>query len=136
MSRATLSQVEIAAPDPLRAAEFFHRVFGWDSGAVPWEGPTYLRLFPPPGTEPVGAGILAPDATGILDRLTLVVRIDGEPLAAVLERVRAAGGQVALEPIPISTSGLYARFFDPDGNSFGLWQERRESDELGGEDLR
>ena len=41
---------------------------------------------------------------------------------AVLDRVRAAGGRVALDPIPISASGIYARFFDPDGNSFGLWQ--------------
>ncbi len=136
MPRATLSQIEVAAPDPRRAAEFFHRVFGWESMTVPWEGPTYLRLLPPPGAEPVGAGILVPDATGILDRLTLVVRIEGEPLAAVLERVRSAGGQVALEPIPISTSGLYARFFDPDGNSFGLWQERGESEELAGKVFR
>ena len=126
MPRATLSQVEIAAPDPARSAEFFRRVFGWDAMAVPWEGPTYVRLFPPAGSEPVGAGILAPDSSGILDRLTLVVRIEGEPLTAVLDRVRAAGGRVALEPIPIGTSGLYARFFDPDGNSFGLWQDRDE----------
>ncbi|MEO8195523.1 MAG: VOC family protein [Thermoanaerobaculia bacterium] len=122
MPRATLSQVEIASPDPARAAEFFLRVFGWSSLMVPWEGPAYVRMFPPEATEPVGAGILAPDASGILDRLTLVVRIEGEPLEAVLARVRAAGGRVALEPIPIATSGLYARFFDPDGNSFGLWQ--------------
>lgn len=122
MPRATLSQVEIASPDPARSADFFHRVFGWAAVDVPWDGPTYVRLLPPAPAEPVGAGVLAPDATGILDRLTIVVRIEGEPLTAVLARVRAAGGEVALEPIPISTSGLYARFFDPDGNSFGLWQ--------------
>jgi predicted enzyme related to lactoylglutathione lyase len=89
---------------------------------VPWEGPAYVRMFPPEPPEPVGAGILAPDAAGIVDRLTLVVRIEGEPLTAVLDRVRAEGGRVALEPVPIAASGLYARFFDPDGNSFGLWQ--------------
>ncbi len=127
MPRATLSQVEIAAPDPARAAEFFFRVFGWDSTSVPWEGPTYVRLFPPEPAEPVGVGILAPDASGILDGLTVVVRIEGEPLAAVLDRVREAGGRVALEPSPITAAGLYARFFDPDGNSFGLWQDRHES---------
>ncbi len=127
MLRATLSQIEIAAPDPARAADFFRRVFGWEAMAVPWEGPTYLRMFPPEPAEPVGAGILAPDASGIVDRLTVVVRIEGEPLAAVLTRVRDAGGRVALEPIPISASGLYARFFDPDGNSFGLWQDLGES---------
>ena len=122
MPRASLSQIEIAAPDPARAAVFYRQVFGWEAVAVPWDGPTYVRMFPPEPSEPVGAGILAPDASGIVDRLTLVVRIEGEPLTAVLDRVRAAGGSVALEPIPISASGLYARFFDPDGNSFGLWQ--------------
>lgn len=127
MARATLSQVEIAAPDPARAAEFFRRVFGWEAMTVPWEGPAYVRMVPPEPSEPVGAGILAPDASGILDRLTIVVRIEGEPLAAVLDRVRAAGGRVALEPIAISVSGFYARFLDPDGNSFGLWQDRSES---------
>jgi predicted enzyme related to lactoylglutathione lyase len=127
MPRATLSQVEIASPDPARSAEFFRRVFGWEAMTVPWNGPTYVRMFPPAPTEPVGAGVLAPDATGILDRLTIVVRIEGEPLAAVLARVRAEGGEVALEPIPISASGLYARFFDPDGNSFGLWQDSHPS---------
>ena len=84
MPRATLSQIEIAAPDPARAAAFFRRVFGWDAMTVPWEGPDYVRMFPPEPTEPVGAGILAPDASGILDRLTLVVRIEGEPLTACL----------------------------------------------------
>ena len=128
MARATLSQVEIASSDPARAAGFYRQVFGWDSMPVPWNGPTYVRMFPPAPAEPVGFGVLAPDASGILDRLTIVVRIEGEPLTAVLARVLAEGGEVALEPIPISASGLYARFFDPDGNSFGLWQDRDPSD--------
>ena len=123
MPRATLSQIEIVAPDPERAAAFFLKVFGWSAMTVPWDGPTYVHMFPPELGEPVVAGILAPDASGILDRLTLVVRIEGEPLSAVLDRVREAGGRVALEPIPIGASGLYARFFDPDANSFGLWQD-------------
>jgi predicted enzyme related to lactoylglutathione lyase len=128
MPRATLSQVEIASPDPGRAAEFFRRVFGWDSMSVPWDGPAYVRLLPPEGGEPVGAGILAPDKTGILDRLTVVIRIEGEPLETVLARVTAAGGEVALEPMKITATGHYARFFDPDGNSFALWQDRNEPD--------
>jgi predicted enzyme related to lactoylglutathione lyase len=123
MPRATLSQIEIAAPDPVRAAAFVRHVFGWESMTVPWEGPAYVRMLPPEPTEPVGVGILAPDETGIVDRLTIVVRIEGEPLASVLARVCEAGGTVALDPIPIGASGLYARFFDPDHNSFGLWQE-------------
>ena len=123
MPRATLSQIEIVAPDPERAAAFFFKVFGWNAMTVPWDGPTYVRMFPPEPGEPGGAGILAPDASGILGRLTLVVRIEGEPLTTVLDRVREAGGRVALEPMPIGASGLYARFFDPDANSFGLWQD-------------
>jgi len=36
----------------------------------------------------------------------------------------AHGGSVVLAPVTIGTAGRFARFFDPDGNSFGLWQAR------------
>jgi len=128
MRRATLSFFELPATDPARLAAFFAAVFGWDAVEVPWNGPRYLRLLPPDSGEAPGGGILARSAGegGLIDRLTVMVRIEGESLAAVLERVAAHGGEVVLAPTPIGDLGAFARFFDPEGNSFGLWAERAD----------
>ena len=126
MPRATLSFFELPAADPPRLAEFFRAVFGWESVEVPWDGPRYLRLLPPESDEAPGAGVLERGAGGetLVDRLTVMIRIEGEPLDAVLARVEAAGGSVLLGPTPIGSFGLYARFLDPEGSSFGLWAAR------------
>ncbi len=122
MRRATLSFFEIPGSSPTELAEFFRAVFGWSSLPVPWDGPEYVRLLPPPSAEAPGGGILFPDGSGLVDRLTVMIRIEGEPLESVLERIVAHGGSLVLAPVTIGTSGRFARFFDPDGNSFGLWQ--------------
>jgi uncharacterized protein len=125
--RATLSLFELPAADPRRLAEFFLRVFGWPSRPVAWDGPSYLRLEPPDSGRAAGGGILerGGGAEGeLVDRLTVTLRVEGEELAATLERVAAAGGTVVLAPTPIGELGSYARFLDPEGNSFGLWRDR------------
>jgi hypothetical protein len=131
MPSATLSFFEIPADDPKRLARFFADVFGWDAVEVPWDGPRYLRLLPPASAERPGGGILERGAGGgaLVDRLTVMIRVEGEPLGAVLARVEAAGGGTALAPTAIGEFGLYARFFDPEGNSFGLWRARADADE-------
>jgi len=129
MPRATLSMFELPADRPERLARFFRDVFGWESEAVPWDGPRYLRLLPPPSGGAPGGGILERGQGGeaLVDRLTVTIRIEGETLDATLERVAAAGGTVLLAPTAIGDSGLYARFSDPEGNSFGLWRARAGS---------
>lgn len=124
MPNATLSFFELPSADPPRLAGFFREVFGWESVEVPWAGPRYLRLLPPESDERPAGGILERDASGLVDRLTVMIRIAGEPLEAVLARVVEAGGIVALAPTAIGDSGQFARFFDPEGNSFGLWTSR------------
>lgn len=129
MPKATLSFFEIPSADPPRLARFFREVFGWDSIDVPWDGPRYVRLLPPASEEAPGGGILERDASELVDRLTVMLRIEGEALEEVLARVVAAGGAVALAPAEVGGSGRFARFFDPEGNSFGLWQPRSSSGE-------
>ncbi|MFN7943202.1 MAG: VOC family protein [Thermoanaerobaculia bacterium] len=127
MPRATLSFFEIPADDPDRLAEFFRRVFAWDALEVPWDGPRYLRLLPPDSGEPPGGGILARESGAgarLVDRLTVMLRIEGEALESTLARVVAHGGSVLTPPAAIGDFGRYARFLDPEGNCFGLWQER------------
>ncbi|KAB2959989.1 MAG: VOC family protein [Thermoanaerobaculia bacterium] len=122
--RAELSYYELPAADPDRLAEFFRAVFGWDAHEVPWDGPRYLRVMAPRDSRPPGAGILEKGRGGerLVDRLTVNVDVTGEPLAATLARVVAHGGTVTLPPTVIGEFGSYARFLDPEGNSFGLWR--------------
>lgn len=122
MPTATLSFFEIPAEDPEGLAEFFRAVFGWGSIDVPWDGPRYVRLLPPDHGERPGGGVLENDGNGLVEELTVMLRIEGEPLEETLERVLRHGGEVALEPVEIGESGRFARFRDPEGNSFGLWQ--------------
>lgn len=124
--RALLSYYEIPAEDPDRLAAFFRAVFGWESHEVAWDGPRYLRLMAPADSRPPGGGILARGRGGerLVDRLTVNVDIAGEPLEEALARVVAHGGTVTLQPTGIGEFGSYARFLDPEGNSFGLWRQR------------
>lgn len=122
MPTATLSFFEIPARDAGRAAEFFRAVFGWGSVEVPWAGARYVRLVPPESAEKPGGGVLERDGSGLVESLTMMVRIEGEPLEAALERIVGHGGAVALPPVQIGEWGRFARVTDPDGNSFGLWQ--------------
>jgi predicted enzyme related to lactoylglutathione lyase len=124
MPRATLSFFEIPAVDPGRLANFFRAVFGWEAVDVPWAGPRYVRLLPPESSERPGGGVLARDGSGLVESLTVMIRIEGETLEQALARIVAAGGRTALAPVAIGDSGRFARFTDPEGNSFGLWQPR------------
>ncbi|MCP4202473.1 MAG: hypothetical protein GY769_11135 [bacterium] len=64
----------------------------------------------------------------VLDRAVPVIRLDGERLEACLDRVTTAGGSVLLEPMPIADSGRFARFADPEGNRWGLWEPSSDPD--------
>jgi hypothetical protein len=92
---------------------------------VPWDGPRYLRLMAPADSRPPGGGILERARGGerLVDRLTVNVDIAGESLDETLERVVAHGGTTTLPPTAIGGFGSYARFLDPEGNSFGLWRQ-------------
>jgi len=137
MRRATLSFFELPATDPDRLAAFYAAVFDWNAVEVPWDGPRYLRLLPPESGEPPGGGILQREPREaaaeigevvLVDRLTVMIRIEGEALESTLERVAAHGGRVLLAPTAIGEFGRFARFLDPEGNCLGLWTARSRAD--------
>jgi len=80
----------------------------------------------PADSRPPGGGILERGRGGerLVDRLTVNVDIAGETLDETLARVVAHGGTVTLPPTVIGEFGSYARFLDPEGNSFGLWRQQ------------
>lgn len=132
-----IGRVEIPVREMERAAEFYHRAFGWEVEPVEWEGEPYATVRMPAGaageggggeTEDgdrgrpvVGVGLTTGRALGT-DRPLVVIHVEESPLEAVLERIAAAGGSVESGPQAIGDMGRFARFRDPEGHLFGLWQ--------------
>lgn len=142
--RATLDHFEIPVADSRLLAIFLKEVFHWividdganaganvcdnsgEESAEASAGGRYCRLGPAssgPDSErsAVRVGLFEGPAE-VLDRAVPVVRLTGETLEACLERVSLAGGRVTRQPKRVGNSGRFARFEDPEGNQWGLWE--------------
>jgi predicted enzyme related to lactoylglutathione lyase len=107
--------IEIPALDVRRSAEFYEKVFGWrirqrgdgsiafDDGVGEVSG-TWVRNRPP-ATAP-----------------GLLIYIMVDSVAATIDALLAHGGEL-VQPIGMDAPEITARFRDPAGNVFGLYQE-------------
>ena len=122
--RVTVGHFEIPASDLGRAERFFCEAFGWQAVSAPWSGGDYRRLRPPAASEPgIAGGLLA--AGELVDgQPLLVLHVEDATLEVCLARIRECGGVVELAPVAVGTAGRFARFRDPEGNRFGLWERR------------
>ena len=119
----TFDWIEIRVLDTGKSAEFFQSLFGWRvvrrhtaNGSNYWIFDTGDE----PRTENLrrGALWLRPDGAD----LGTVVYVAVEDIDAVLSRVVDLGGEV-VTPKTAEGAAFTARFSDPDGNLFGLWQD-------------
>lgn len=115
LGNGKICYLQIPAADITRSANFYQLVFGWnlrrrgdgrtafDDGVGEVSG-EWVRGRPPA------------DQPGIL----LYIMVDS--VAATLEKIVANGGQI-VQPIGADAPEITARFLDPAGNIFGLYQE-------------
>ena len=114
----TPSWVDVTVDDMPKAIAFYQALFGWDieSGGPETGGYSichkYGRIvaglspkFGPPGAPSAWTTYLATD--------------DADAAAA---KIKAAGGQLLVEPTDITDAGRMALAVDPAGAPFGLWQ--------------
>ena len=106
--------IEIPTTDAARSAAFYETIFGWrirkrgdgqlafDDGVGEVSG-TWVR-----GRMPAGPGML------------IYIMVDD--VAKSCDAVIANGGEI-VQPIGIDAPEVTARFRDPEGNVFGLYQE-------------
>jgi predicted enzyme related to lactoylglutathione lyase len=108
--------VEIPAADIARSVAFYQAVFGWKTrqrsdGSVAFDdgvgevSGTWVAGRPPSSGQP-----------GVL----IYVMVDS--VAATLDSILAQGGEL-VQPIGGDAPEITARFRDPAGNVFGLYQE-------------
>ena len=108
--------MDLATPDLEGAKQFYRHVFGWEYHDIGAEFGHYHYALaqgrtaagigqPPPGTStPPAWTVYLASAEGDIDR------------------VKALGGQVMLEPMTVGDAGKMAICVDPTGAVFGLWQ--------------
>lgn len=108
---------EFHVADPEKAAEFYKEVFGWTFEK--WGDPNEPYILVNTGDEnsPGINGGLMKSMDGQTRTVNSIVVSDVD---TYVEKVLAAGGQVALPKMPIPGIGYLAYVIDPHGVLFGI----------------
>lgn len=120
----TFDWVEIRTKDMKATANFYENLFGWKIiRKEVTEGFDYW-IFDTGGKPRIqniqrGGLWLRPEN----EKLGVVVYIVVEDIEAILNKVTESGGEVVVPKTP-QGSAFKAYFTDPDGNLFGLWEEK------------
>jgi predicted enzyme related to lactoylglutathione lyase len=110
------SWIDLGAPDPQQAADFYGELFGWEAPEGPEESGGYRVAMV--GDAAV-AGIGPQQAPGPPYWTTYVNVTSADETA---ERVTAEGGQVLVPAMDVLDAGRMAVFMDPAGAVFSVWQ--------------
>lgn len=112
--------IDLGTPDVTAAAAFYRELFGWQ--AEPY-GPqeNEYSLFRLDGKAVAGLGPL----TGEDAKPVWTVYFHTPDADATTKAVEQAGGAVLRAPADIYDEGRMARFADPAGAEFAVWQPRR-----------
>jgi hypothetical protein len=112
--------VDLACPDLVASASFYSSLFGWE---VKDQGPEsgHYHMMELGGVPVAGAAPIMME--GQPPAWTTYVSV--EDADASIDRVRAAGGTVLVEPMDVLDVGRMAVFADPTGAAAAVWQPRR-----------
>src|SRR5437867_2924533 len=117
----TPSWVELSSPDTDAAATFYGEIFDWKTTeAGPVEETGGYRMFQLDDKRI--AGLMGHMQEGQPTVWATYISVaDADETA---DKVKAAGGSVALEPMDVMDIGRMAYFVDPTGAVFGVWQPK------------
>jgi hypothetical protein len=106
---------EIAAEDVARARKFYE-IFGWEATDASMPGMEYWLM--KTGDDDKGIdGAISPRSEGSQPVLNTIAVDD---LDAMISKVKAAGGKIEGEKMPIPGIGDYVTAVDTEGNKFGM----------------
>ncbi len=116
----TPSWVELSSPDTDASATFYGQLMGWTATEPgPAETGGY-RMFQQDGKNVAGLmGKMQPEQPTAW--ATYISVADADETA---QKVKAAGGSIAVEPMDVMDIGRMAFFSDPTGAVFGVWQPK------------
>jgi predicted enzyme related to lactoylglutathione lyase len=120
---------EMPAEDRKRMADFYSRVFGWQTQMLGEEMGNYVVVSTtetdaggrPKMPGAINGGFFLKSAENPAP--SIVISVDD--IKAHSKKVSAAGGKVLGEPVDIPGIGQYVSFVDPEGNRVSLLQPSR-----------
>ena len=115
--------IDTSQPDPEAAADFYGGLFGWEFEDVMPGGSDSAYLIARIRGGDVAAVSAQPEGGPPSAVWNTYVWVDSADDAA--EKVRAAGGQVVMEPFDVTDAGRMAAFADPEGAAFFAWQAKQ-----------
>jgi predicted enzyme related to lactoylglutathione lyase len=107
---------EIPVDDPDRAEQFYSTVFGWTFERYPG-APSYYGM--------AGTGDTNPGINGALFQRTensgTTITMSVDSIEDSIAKIKAAGGSVLQDKMPIPSMGYFATCTDSEGNAIGLF---------------
>jgi hypothetical protein len=115
---SSVTHFEIYAEEPVKLAEFYRTLLGWQVDKAP--GIDYWRIHTAPGdaTE-TGGGLLFRPIPG---PRSWVHYVHVQSLDETLGRILELGGSVVRPKAAVPKTAWYAVVSDPQGNIFAVWQ--------------
>lgn len=112
--------IDTSQPDPEAATHFYSGVFGWEfENVMPADSPQPYHVARIRGGDVAAVSHIAEGAPPMAVWNTYIWVDSADDTA---EKVRAAGGQVVMEPFDVGPAGRMAVVSDPEGAVFCLWQ--------------
>jgi predicted enzyme related to lactoylglutathione lyase len=112
--------IDTSQPDPEGATRFYSGLFGWDfEDVMPPDSPGRYFIGRLHGGDVAAVGS-QPEGAPPMAVWNTYVWVDSADETA--EKVKAAGGQVLMEPMDITAAGRMGVFSDPEGAAFSVWQ--------------
>jgi predicted enzyme related to lactoylglutathione lyase len=115
----TPTWIDLGVPDLDRAMAFYGAVFGWDFDVGPEEYGRYTSCMLRGRRVAALSGEHDPDVGCFWNVYLATPDCDG-----TVERARAAGGVLLVQPMDVMDQGRMAIVRDPVGAQFGLWEGR------------
>jgi predicted enzyme related to lactoylglutathione lyase len=115
MANPLISHIEIPSTNLDRSKDFFNKLFGWDFKPF---GNGYLLYNNHKG---IMAGLRKVDHVVKGDNTVFHINVDS--IDEILKKSIELGGSIKRAKTIIPAMGWYALFFDPDGNTIGLYQK-------------
>ncbi len=123
LKMATIVHFDIPADDIERAKRFYSALLGWKFNEFPAMQYNLITTTNLDGTPGIGGGM-----GKRMEPSQRILNYFGVPsIDDAMEQVKSLGGKIVTKKMAVPGMGFLANCVDPEGNSFGLWEENTQA---------